>query len=668
MQFLTIFVRGMSFRRIGECCAALFCVAAIFTASRWWPADRLPPLPANPPSGKEDSASSAPLIYGLPKTATSGGYVSSTACQSCHPRQHASWHKTFHRRMTQPAYVDVVLAPFNGEEVSLGDWTLRMTRRDDQFWVEQRPISPAADTPPVETRRIVMTTGSHHMQGYWVCRDQSTLLDQLPLMWLLEDDGHGRWVPRIDCFLTPPGNPTGAPFTPTPWNTTWNMNCVTCHSVNGVPGVVPRTRGAEVGHSDGRQITHTQIARMGDTTVAELGIACEACHGPGQAHIAAYQDVSGKRAGAENKAVDATIVNPKRLRPERSAQVCGQCHGVLVHADTHFFADWFLFGRDYRPGGDLSEKLYTVSPTYFPSEELKRVLNDLPTFFESSFWPDGMVRVAREYNGLVESACYQRGGMTCLDCHSMHDSDPNDMLGAGMDTNEACYRCHTSYREQIEAHSHHVANSSGSLCYNCHMPHTTYTLLKGIRSHQISSPDMATTVATGRPSACNLCHLDQTLAWSAENLSQWYGQEPVDLDADQRGISAAVLWMLRGDAVQRALLAWSCGWQPARDASGTDWQPPILARLLEDPYSAVRLIAGRSLKQLGYDLNYDYLAAAEARMAARHEAVERWRRRMADSNPDFPPGVLLGREGRIREDEIERLLSTRDDHPLNISE
>ncbi|HVA44976.1 MAG TPA: cytochrome c3 family protein [Pirellulales bacterium] len=561
--------------------------------------------------------------------------------------------------MTQPANVDSVLAPFNGEEFSLGDWTLRMTRRDDQFWVEKRPVSlateetgPTDETGPTETRRIVMTTGSHHMQGYWVCRDGSNLLDQLPLMWLLEEDGQGRWVPRADCFLSPPGDPPGAPLGPTSWNTTWNMNCVACHSVNGVPGID----------------FHTRIADIADTRVAELGIACEACHGPGQAHIAAYQDRSGQRPGAGNNAADAAIVNPKRLKPDRSAQVCGQCHGMVKFANSQLYQDWFLFGPDYRPGGDLSEKLVTISPSYMPVEELKAMLNDQPALIESNFWPDGMVRVAREYNGLVESACYQRGGMTCLDCHSMHDSGPNDQLGAGMDGNEACYRCHSSYRQQIETHSHHLANSTGSLCYNCHMPHTTYTLLKGIRSHQISSPNMAAALATGRPNACNLCHLDQTLAWSAETLSEWYGQKPVEFDADQQGISAAILWMLRGDAVQRALVAWSCGWPAARDASGEDWLPPFLAWLLDDPYSAVRLIAARSLKKLGDHLDYDFWAPAAARIAARREAVERWQRRAADSRRDFPPRLLLDREGRLRDNEVQRLIRTRDDHPLYITE
>jgi len=56
------------------------------------------------------------------------------------------------------------------------------------------------------------------------------------------------------------------------------------------------------------------------------------------------------------------------------------------------------------------------------------------------------------------------------------------------------------------------------------MPHTSYGLLKGIRSHQINSPTVKASLATGRPNACNLCHLDKTLAWSGQKLNEWYWQ------------------------------------------------------------------------------------------------------------------------------------------------
>src|SRR5947208_5654909 len=68
--------------------------------------------------------------------------------------------------------------------------------------------------------------------------------------------------------------------------------------------------------------------------------------------------------------------------------------------------------------------------------------------------------------------------------------------------------------------SHHLAASSGSQCYDCHMPHTTYGVLKAIRSHQVGSPRVADELATGRPNACNLCHLDKPLAWTAHQLDR----------------------------------------------------------------------------------------------------------------------------------------------------
>ena len=91
------------------------------------------------------------------------------------------------------------------------------------------------------------------------------------------------------------------------------------------------------------------------------------------------------------------------------------------------------------------------------------------------------------------------------------------------------------------------------------MPHTTYGLLKAMRSHTIDSPTVQASLATGRPNACNACHLDKTLAWSAKYLNQWHGIEEPQLDKDQQTIAASALWALKGDAGQRALMAWSMG-------------------------------------------------------------------------------------------------------------
>ena len=86
----------------------------------------------------------------------------------------------------------------------------------------------------------------------------------------------------------------------------------------------------------------------------------------------------------------------------------------------------------------------------------------------------------------------------------------DDQLKPEMEGSAACLQCHESIAADIPAHTHHSLESSGSDCYNCHMPHTTYGLMKAIRSHQIDVPSMEQSLKTGRPNACNLCHLDQT--------------------------------------------------------------------------------------------------------------------------------------------------------------
>jgi hypothetical protein len=158
------------------------------------------------------------------------------------------------------------------------------------------------------------------------------------------------------------------------------------------------------------------------------------------------------------------------------------------------------------------------------------------------------------------------------------------------------------------------------------MPHTTYGLLKGIRSHQISSPTVKSSIDTGRPNACNLCHLDQTLAWTARNLNDWYRQPIPSIESDFEKTPASVVWLLRGDAGQRALMAWHMGWTPARQASGTNWLAPYLLETLDDPYSAVRYIGQRSLKSMpGFGrLNFDYIAPAPRRIMAKSELLQSW--------------------------------------------
>ena len=230
-----------------------------------------------------------------------------------------------------------------------------------------------------------------------------------------------------------------------------------------------------------------------------------------------------------------------------------------------------------------------------------------------------------------------------------------------MDGNAACVQCHPSYRDNVTAHTRHAADSSGSACYNCHMPYTTYGLLKTIRSHTVSSPSAAETLDAGRPNACNLCHLDRTLAWTGDTLERWYGIPSPALDADDRTIAASLVWLLRGDAGLRAIAAQSMGWQPAQQASGTDWMAPYLAELLDDPYDAVRYIAGRSLRSLpGLSaLEYDFVAPPRVRFQAQLRTMALWDKARG-APPRSDPHLLYGRDGSVNIEQVQRLLKARD--------
>lgn len=558
----------------------------------------------------------------LPHVVADRGYVSSDSCGACHPAEYASWHASYHRTMTQPARGAAVRAPFAGETLRSGDdgRSYRLRRDGDTLW---------ADISGVGARRVPMMTGSHHMEAFWLEGAHPNELVEFPFTYLFDD---ARWVSRRDVFLV------GSDYSKRP--SIWNRICIECHVTGGVPAVDASTG-------------------VPDSRVAELGIACEACHGPAAAHVAANRDPFRRWSLHASGAADGTIVNPARLSPARAAEVCGQCHGIGCPPDG-----WLQHGLAFRPGGSLADSKPILRFATLDRSACRAQIAADPSFAATRYWRDGMVRVSgREYNGLVESPCFARGGLTCISCHAMHGGDPNWQLARGGDDgNDACTQCHAAIGADVAAHTHHRAGSPGSTCYNCHMPHTTYGLLRAMRSHQISSPRVQDDVDAGRPNACNLCHLDRTLAWTAAALTRWWGTPAPRLDDDQRRVAASVLAVTRGDAGVRALVAWSMGWPAAQQASGTAWLAPYLVELLGDDYAAVRYNAIRALRTIpGFDdVAYDYVAPDEARFSAAQAARARWLGSPA-ARAERRPELLFDADGRFEGGELERLAAERDE-------
>ena len=165
---------------------------------------------------------------------------------------------------------------------------------------------------------------------------------------------------------------------------------------------------------------------------------------------------------------------------------------------------------------------------------------------------------------------------------------------------------------------------------------------KAVRSHTVDSPKIDVRHRSGRPNACNLCHLDQTLEWTAKHLADWFDQSIPTLNEEQRTIAAGPLWTLTGDAGMRALMAWHLGWQPARDADKSDWRAPYLATLLEDPYPAVRVIAARTKEKFPdyRQIAYDFLTPPNPENNPAMQLIKVWQQKQVGQK--HFPNTLIG--------------------------
>jgi hypothetical protein len=561
------------------------------------------------------------------------GYVSSDRCRACHPSHYESWHQSFHRTMTQRASLDTIEAPLSGEPVQMWGQSYRFFVRDGQPWVEfpdpdspssnqNRNATSAASGPRIE-RPLVLVTGSHHYQVYWAARSEDSRdLMAVPLVWRIAEQ---RFIPRSAAFLTPPDMSNR--------ELPWGLVCLKCHATGGRPGVDL------------------------NTDYVELGIACEACHGPAQEHVEHHQSPARRYLARFDESPDPTIVHRGKLEGTRGSEICAQCHSLLKIPD----ADGFIAnGTPFRPGDAIADHFPEIRGE--SESEAERA---------SAFWSDGEIRLTgREWVAMTQSACHLRGDLSCMDCHSMHEGSRDDQLDPVRGTDVGCFACHVRTDYETSTHTHHMADSSGSSCLNCHMPMTNYGLLKAVRTHRITSPMASTTLATGRPNACNLCHLDQTLAWTADKLSSWYGHESVTVPGPRANVADSVYALLSGDAGQRALAAYAMGWAPAQAISDTSWMPPFLVLGLNDPYDAVRQIAERTLRTLpGYEgFSYDALAVQDERIAAVENLIPEWFERHRSEIAAMPNTVPLDATFGFDREMLQALLMQRDQRPIILTE
>ncbi|MEP6847453.1 MAG: multiheme c-type cytochrome [Acidobacteriota bacterium] len=484
-------------------------------------------------------------------------YISSEKCRTCHEDHYASWRRTHHSRMTQEATAETVQGDFDHQNTFEYEGVkAKMERRGQVFY-----MNFAYSDGRAESYKIERTVGSRRIEQY--VGNKNGQYFRLPVAY---DLMNRRWMSLNGSFFYPDGADFKQHFTQ------WDTNCVFCHNVKAQPNFDFQTRTAK-------------------TEVAELGIACGACHGQGAEHADLASSPATRAAWHLDEKADTKIVDPLKLDTDRSMMVCGHCHGQRIPQPQDRIREILGKGDPFDAGEDLSTM-------YAPIHQMTSIGN---VSFANRFWPDGSPRLtAYEYQGILDSACFKKdtpgNRINCLSCHSMHDGDIKGQITEEKRTNAACTQCHTELRDEkaMTEHTKHSANSTGSSCYACHMPEIVYGVQTFHPTHKITVPDPSRTAEEGVPNACSQCHLDRSVNWAIESArSLWpdrYRDSRTSTDV-QFAVAEGVRGLFGGDALTRAMMADAL----SRHADAF-WAEPYLIEAFEhDNYPIVRYFAADGL-------------------------------------------------------------------------
>jgi predicted CXXCH cytochrome family protein len=546
-------------------------------------------------------------------------YVGSARCAPCHTPEAERWRRSHHARALAPAAPGAVSGDFDDASFEHFGAASRLFTRDGRFMVR----TEGADGAPADFE-IAYALGVEPLQQYLV-RFADGRLQALGIAWDTRPQAAGgqRWFHLYPDERLRAGDPlhwTGRAQTA-------NTMCLECHVTGFRKGYDAATHRFETGWS-------------------EPGVACEACHGPGSAHVAWSRTrergadrgfaVALGEPGEWRRAANEPTARRKPARTARTEiETCAPCHARRT-------------------------SLFHEPPRGQPLLENHRLALLEPELY----FADGQQQdEVYEYGSFLQSRMHA-AGVTCGDCHEPHG------LALRAEGNALCGQCHQPERFDAREHHHHEPATPGSACVDCHMPARTYMQVDPRRDHgfRVPRPDLAT--GLGVPSACADCHAERGDGWAAERIATWRG----DAAAREHAFAAAIASARRGaeDAPERllAVLASSAApaiaratalallapftdesRRPALEAAARDADPlvrhavvatcgglppearlALLAPLLRDPVRGVRIEAASALAPLRASL------AADAR-AALDRALDEYRAAML-GNAERPESQL----------------------------
>ncbi len=452
-----------------------------------------PPRAAEP--APTPSPSPSPVLVATTEATV---FVGGKVCAECHMDEVRAWSGSDHDLAMQVATDETVLGDFDDASFRDAGTTTSFRRTEGDFFV--RAIGPDGVEGDFPVRYVF---GARPLQQYLVDVGGGRF-QAYPVAW---DVGAKEWISLY------PGEeiPLDDPLHWSRFGLNWNQGCADCHSTN-----LRKQYDAE---------THTY-----DTVWSEINVSCEACHGPGAAHVA-WARAPDLAADDEARGLlvrlgVGTFTGRDRGLQRTQLDTCAPCHSrrALVHPQDGWEQP---FTESYRP----------------------EILRD------DLYYPDGQIlEEVYVYGSFLQSRMFAEG-VACSDCHDPHS------LKLVAEGNALCTQCHVPATYDTPEHSHHPADSPGGACVSCHMAETTYMQVDPRRDHGFHIPRPDLTVELAVPNACNRCHEDQSAPWARDQIIDWHGADRPDDIHETRTIAAG-----RANAPESADALAELSSNPARSA------------------------------------------------------------------------------------------------------
>src|ERR1700712_25569 len=403
-------------------------------------------------------------------------FLGAAACSGCHQGEAALWKTSHHARAMQPATQETVLGSFDNTDQSQNGVTTSFNRSGKDYLVRTE-----GDDGNIHDYKIAYTFGVYPLQQYLVAFP-SGRLQALGVAWdsRVRAGGGQRWFP-----LYPGSNLlAGDPLHWTGRDQTWNYMCAGCHSTN-------------------LQKNYDLGSNSYKTSWTDVNVACEACHGPGSAHVDWAQTGRLSPSNADRKGLTVSLKPTAGSRSEMNPKT-----GIAKRTDQ-------IAATEIDGCASCHARRKTITKTPQPGAAF--LDSYLPALLEPELYhPDGQIDgEVFEYGSFVQSRMY-RAGVTCSNCHEPHSAS---LRAEG---NGLCAQCHMPSKFDVPAHHHHEANSTGAQCVNCHMSTKTYMIVDDRRDHSFRVPRPDLSVSMDTPNACTQCHRDRAAVWAANSLADWY--------------------------------------------------------------------------------------------------------------------------------------------------